>query len=100
MSSPLSAAPRLESEIRSWDIEVDVLVVGLGCAGACATLEARAGGADVLVLERAGGGGGTSSNSAGDSGREGGGSSCTAPRAVHGVGAKAGRGGAEGATCI
>ncbi len=65
MSSSHSTAPRLESEIGSWDTEVDVLVVGLGCAGACAALEARAAGADVLVLERAGGGGGTSANSGG-----------------------------------
>ena len=48
-----------------WDEEVDVLVVGLGVAGAAAALEASAQGADTLVLERAGGGGGTSAMSGG-----------------------------------
>jgi len=40
-----------------WDEEVDVLIVGLGVAGAAAALEASALGADTLVLERAGAGG-------------------------------------------
>lgn len=44
----------------------DVLVVGFGCAGACAAHEAAAAGADVLVLERASGAGGTSSLSGGE----------------------------------
>jgi len=48
-----------------WDEEVDVLVVGLGVAGAAAALEAAVHGADTLVLERAGGGGGTSAMSGG-----------------------------------
>ena len=48
-----------------WDREVDVLVVGLGCAGAAAALEAAASGAETLVIERAGGGGGTSAMSGG-----------------------------------
>lgn len=52
-------------EVRRWDAEVDVLVVGLGAAGAAAALEAVARGADTLVLERAGGGGGTSAMSGG-----------------------------------
>ncbi|MBI4514396.1 MAG: FAD-dependent oxidoreductase [Deltaproteobacteria bacterium] len=51
--------------VKSWDIEADVVVVGLGCAGACAAIEAAEAGAEVLVLERAGGGGGTSANSGG-----------------------------------
>ena len=42
-----------------------MLVVGLGCAGAAAALEASRGGAETLVLERAGGGGGTSAMSGG-----------------------------------
>ena len=45
--------------------EADVVVVGLGAAGASAALEAAATGADTLVLERAGGGGGTSAMSGG-----------------------------------
>jgi succinate dehydrogenase/fumarate reductase flavoprotein subunit len=43
----------------------DVVVVGLGAAGVCAALEARAAGADVLVLERASGGGGLTASAAG-----------------------------------
>lgn len=52
-------------DVATWDAEVDVLVVGYGCAGVCAALEARATGGEVLVLERAGGPGGTSINSGG-----------------------------------
>lgn len=44
---------------QSWDDEADVIVVGLGGAGACAALEAAERGADVLVLERFNGGGAT-----------------------------------------
>jgi 3-oxo-5alpha-steroid 4-dehydrogenase len=51
--------------VGGWDLEADVVVVGLGCAGACAALEARAAGADTLVLECASGGGGTSALSGG-----------------------------------
>jgi 3-oxo-5alpha-steroid 4-dehydrogenase len=43
----------------TWDLEADVVVIGFGAAGACAALEAVAGGADVLVLDRFGGGGAT-----------------------------------------
>ncbi len=63
-----TAAPqhvRALSEIERWAGETDVLVVGLGCAGAAATLDAVAAGAEVMVVERAGGGGGTSSMSGG-----------------------------------
>lgn len=49
----------------AWDETVDVLVVGLGAAGAAATLGAREAGAETLVVERAGGGGGTSAMSGG-----------------------------------
>jgi len=52
-------------EIARFDEEVDVLVVGLGAAGAAAALEAARSGAETLVLERAGGGGGTSAMSGG-----------------------------------
>ena len=48
-----------------FDDEVDVLVVGLGAAGAAAALTAIEEGASVLVAERAGGGGGTSAMSGG-----------------------------------
>ncbi len=53
------------ADVGSWDDEVDVLVVGLGAAGAAAALEAAAEGAHTLVLERASGGGGTSAMSGG-----------------------------------
>jgi succinate dehydrogenase/fumarate reductase flavoprotein subunit len=56
---------RAASEISRWDDTCDVLVIGLGCAGASAAIEARDAGADVLVLERSSGGGGTSAMSGG-----------------------------------
>lgn len=40
-----------------WDVETDVLVVGAGCAGASAALEAKASGAKVLLVDRFVGGG-------------------------------------------
>jgi len=57
--------PRTVAELGHWHHDTDVAVVGLGCAGAAAALEAVAAGADVTVLERASGGGGTSSMSGG-----------------------------------
>jgi succinate dehydrogenase/fumarate reductase flavoprotein subunit len=59
------AHPRAASEVKRWDREADVVVVGLGGAGSCAALEARAAGAEVLVLERAWKGGGTSAQASG-----------------------------------
>lgn len=56
---------RRSRDIRHWDIETDVLVVGLGCAGASTALEAAACGVEVLVIERGSAGGGTSANSGG-----------------------------------
>ena len=56
---------RPSSSVKKWDRETDVLVVGLGCAGACAALEAAAAGVRVLALERTSGGGGTSAMSGG-----------------------------------
>ena len=61
----MSRTIRDPNEVTRWDEEVDVLVVGLGAAGAAAALEAAAWGAETLVLERAGGGGGTSAMSGG-----------------------------------
>ncbi len=43
-----------------WDREADVVVVGFGGAGACAALQAKEGGADVVLIDRFGGGGTTS----------------------------------------
>ncbi|WP_110208821.1 FAD-dependent oxidoreductase [Nocardioides daejeonensis] len=54
------------SEIHDVDHEVDVLVVGYGCAGAAAAMEARRAGASVIVLERASGPGGSSAQSGGE----------------------------------
>ena len=52
-------------EIPGWDAEADVVIAGFGAAGVCAAIEARAVGAEVLVLERASGGGGLTANAAG-----------------------------------
>ncbi|MFQ5512827.1 MAG: FAD-dependent oxidoreductase [Myxococcota bacterium] len=56
---------RSEERIRRWARETDVLVLGLGCAGAAAALAAEAAGARVLAIERASGGGGTTALSGG-----------------------------------
>lgn len=53
------------SEVGRFDEEADVVVVGLGAAGASAAIEAARAGASVLALERASGGGGTSAMSGG-----------------------------------
>ena len=50
-------------EVTQWDASHDVVIVGLGCAGASAAIEAGAAGADVLVLEGSAIGGGTSATS-------------------------------------
>jgi succinate dehydrogenase/fumarate reductase flavoprotein subunit len=60
-----AAHARQASEIKSWSHAADVVIVGYGGAGSCAALEARAAGADVLVLERAWQGGGTSIQASG-----------------------------------
>lgn len=61
----MGATARRLADVSSWTAEADVVVVGLGAAGACAAIEAAASGASVLVLERAGGGGGTTAVSDG-----------------------------------
>lgn len=58
-------APLDAAEVGGWDLEADVVVVGLGCAGATATIEAAEAGAEVVVLEAAAMGGGTSQMSGG-----------------------------------
>lgn len=52
-------------DVKRWDREADVLVVGFGSAGACAAVEAAEAGAETLVLERGWRGGGTSAESTG-----------------------------------
>jgi 3-oxo-5alpha-steroid 4-dehydrogenase len=59
------AAVRKACTVRKWDLEADVVVVGYGCAGACAATAAADAGTDTLVIERASGGGGTSANAGG-----------------------------------
>ncbi len=57
--------PALEVNDVRFDESVDVVVVGLGVAGASAVVAARQTGADVLAVERGAGPGGTSANSGG-----------------------------------
>jgi len=60
--APKPAEPPLiatKSNGAEWDAEADVVVVGFGGAGVCAALEAKAQGAQVLVLDRFHGGGAT-----------------------------------------
>ena len=57
--------PVRASLVEHWDRTADVVVVGFGCAGAAAAIEASDAGASVLVLERAGGWGGASAISSG-----------------------------------
>ncbi|MGK8523940.1 FAD-dependent oxidoreductase [Nocardia asteroides] len=66
MSGPNTVAPRDVAEVRAYDIETDVLVVGYGCAGAAAAFEAAKAGARVLVLDRMSGPGGASALSGGE----------------------------------
>lgn len=61
----MTSGIRQSEDIQRWDEEVDVIVVGLGAAGAAAALDASRNGAETIVLERASGGGGTSSMSGG-----------------------------------
>ncbi len=57
----VNAEPK-SADSNSWDDEVDVVVVGMGGAGACAALEASEKGADVLVIDRFNGGGATNAS--------------------------------------
>ncbi len=61
----MPALNRAPQTVRHWDDEVDVLVVGMGVAGAAATLDATALGLSTMIVERGGGGGGTSAMSGG-----------------------------------
>ncbi|GAB3629313.1 Urocanate reductase [Pandoraea terrae] len=54
------------SQVKQWDIEADVLIVGFGAAGACAAIEASRAGASVVLFEAASGNGGTSALSGGE----------------------------------
>ena len=66
MESPDSSQthpPLRAREVKSWDVEADVVVVGFGATGACAAIEAAEAGASVHVIERAWRGGGASAES-------------------------------------
>lgn len=58
--------PLAIGDVPQWDFETDVAVIGFGAAGACAAIEARKGGADVILFERASGSGGASALSGGE----------------------------------
>jgi 3-oxo-5alpha-steroid 4-dehydrogenase len=59
-------APCEEHEVHEWDATADVVIVGYGCAGASAAIAAKAAGAEVIVVERAGGHGGASAMAGGE----------------------------------
>jgi 3-oxo-5alpha-steroid 4-dehydrogenase len=54
----MTARARRAADVREWDADAEVVVVGYGVAGAAAAIGAAAEGADVLVLEHTGGWGG------------------------------------------
>lgn len=62
---PIIEGPFSEADVPAWERSADLVIIGLGIAGACAALEAQRAGADVMVLERAGAGGGASALSQG-----------------------------------
>ena len=51
--------PRRLSEVKEWDIETDVAIVGFGGAGGCAAIETADPGADVVLFEVATASGGS-----------------------------------------
>lgn len=53
-------------KVAHWDFETDIVVIGFGAAGACASIEAAAAGAKVTLFERNSGSGGASGLSGGE----------------------------------
>jgi 3-oxo-5alpha-steroid 4-dehydrogenase len=66
MSARNPVTPLDAGDVEHFDHETDVLIVGYGCAGAAAALEATAAGAEVVLLAKASGGGGSSALSGGE----------------------------------
>jgi len=62
---PIIEGPVSADDVAEWSRTADVVIIGLGIAGASAALEALRAGAEVLVLERASAGGGASALSQG-----------------------------------
>lgn len=54
------------AEVPDWEFETDVAVIGFGATGACAAIEARVAGAEVMLFERSSGSGGASALSGGE----------------------------------
>ena len=55
--------PRRARDVKQWDIETDVAVVGFGGAGGCAAIEAADAGASVTIFELASASGGSTAMS-------------------------------------
>ncbi|MDX2274558.1 MAG: FAD-dependent oxidoreductase [Hyphomonadaceae bacterium] len=60
------AHPIRASNVKTWDIETDVAIVGFGASGACAAIEAAEAGAKVTLFEAGSGSGGASALSGGE----------------------------------
>jgi succinate dehydrogenase/fumarate reductase flavoprotein subunit len=65
MLPAFSVRPREANTVEHWDLEAEVVVVGLGVAGGAAAIEAARAGAETIVLERATRGGGATALSEG-----------------------------------
>ena len=58
--------PCAVSDVPEWHHETEIAIIGFGTSGACAAIEARAAGKDVLLFERNSGSGGASGLSGGE----------------------------------
>ncbi|NQV94332.1 MAG: FAD-dependent oxidoreductase, partial [Sphingomonadales bacterium] len=66
MTEPSLHKPYPVSQIKKWDFETDIAIIGFGAAGACAAIEAKEAGAKVMLFERGSGSGGASGLSGGE----------------------------------
>ena len=64
-TSTLRSRPRRTAAVLRWDMEADVVVLGFGGAGACAAIEAKGAGAEVLAFDAASAPGGSTGLSGG-----------------------------------